>query len=174
MLCFELPTQNTASGPDSLRSARSLSPTSLIACSQLIFWYLPSTSFIGDFRRIEFSWIPCSRTEAPFAQCAPKLSGESNTGSCRVHTPFSTVASTAQPTEQCVQTVRLTSVAPVAPAAASALPMVPYGSWLANAPAPATQAPSVSKTSADPSSGAELPRDGEDADRLRKSCRFSS
>ena len=60
-----------------------------------------------------------------FAQCAPRLSGESNTGSCRVHTPFSTVASTAQPTEQCVQTVRLTSVAAAASLAASALPMAP-------------------------------------------------
>ena len=49
LLCFELPTQNTASGPDSLRIASSLSPTSLIAWSQLIFWYLPLTSFIGDF-----------------------------------------------------------------------------------------------------------------------------
>ena len=126
LLCFELPTQNTASGPDSLRSARSLSPTSLIACSQLIFWYLPLTSFIGDFSRCECSCMPCSRTEAPFAQCAPRLSGESNTGSCRVHTPFSTVASTAQPTEQCVQTVRLTSVAAAAPSlAASALPIAP-------------------------------------------------
>ena len=53
--------------------------------------------------------MPCSRTEAPLAQCAPRLSGESNTGSWRIQTPFSTIASTEQPTEQCVQTVRLTS-----------------------------------------------------------------
>ena len=53
--------------------------------------------------------MPCSRIEAPLAQCAPRLSGESNTGSWRIHTPFSTMASIAQPTEQCVQTVRLTS-----------------------------------------------------------------
>src|SRR5215471_18497135 len=107
LLCFELPTQNTASGPDSLRIASSLSPTSLIAWSQLIFWYLPLTSFIGDFSR--YSPWPCSRTEAPVAQWAPRFNGESNTGFCRVHTPFSTVASTAHPTEQCVHTVRLTS-----------------------------------------------------------------
>ncbi len=113
LLCLELPTQNTASGPDSLRMASSLSPISLIACSQLIFWYLPLTSFIGDFSR--YSPWPCSRTDAPLAQCAPRFSGESNTGFCRVHTPFSTVASTAQPTEQCVQTVRLTSALVAAP-----------------------------------------------------------
>ena len=109
LLCLDEPTQKTASGPDSLRIASSLSPTSLIAWSQLIFWHLPLTSFIGVFSRCECSCMPCSRTEAPLAQCAPRLSGESNTGSCRVQTPFSTVASTAQPTEQCVQTVRLTS-----------------------------------------------------------------
>src|SRR6478735_1299205 len=62
LLCFELPTQNTASGPDSLRMPASLSPTSLIACSQLIFWYLPLTSFIGDFSRCS-PW-PCSRIDA--------------------------------------------------------------------------------------------------------------
>ena len=48
--------------------------------------------------------MPCSRTEAPLAQCAPRLIGESNTGSWRIHTPFSTAAMTAQPTEQCVHT----------------------------------------------------------------------
>src|SRR5215207_3534556 len=42
--------------------------------------------------------------------------GESNTGSWRTQTPFSTTASTAQPTEQCVQTVRRTTT-PVEPAA---------------------------------------------------------
>src|SRR5512140_1597785 len=124
LLCFELPTQNTASGPDSLRMPASLSPTSLIACSQLIFWYLPLTSFIGDFSRCS-PW-PCSRIDEPFAQCAPRLIGESNTGFCRVHTPFSTVASTAQPTEQCVQTVRLTSALVAASSfCAAAVPMAP-------------------------------------------------
>src|SRR6476469_6393084 len=138
LLCFELPTQNTASGPDSLRMPASLSPTSLIACSQLIFWYLPLTSFIGDFSRCS-PW-PCSRIDAPFAQCAPRLIGESNTGSWRVHTPFSTTASIEQPTEQCVHTVRCTSVLTfAASSAAFALPIVPYGNWLAKAPAPATR-----------------------------------
>jgi hypothetical protein len=38
--------------------------------------------------------------------------GESNTGSWRTQTPFSTTASTAHPTEQWVQMVRLTSTLP--------------------------------------------------------------
>src|SRR6185369_46313 len=70
-------------------------------------WYLPSTSFIGYFRR--YSPCPCSRSAAPLAQCEPRLSGESNTGSWRTQTPFSTTASTAQPTEQWPQTVRRTT-----------------------------------------------------------------
>src|SRR5207249_800103 len=45
--------------------------------------------------------------------------------SCRTHTPFSTTASTAQPTEQWPQTVRLTStlraLSPLGASAASAL-----------------------------------------------------
>src|SRR5437764_7226116 len=46
----------------------------------------------------------------------------------------------AQPTEQCVHTVRCTSRLTSAESlAALALPIVPYGSWLANAPAPATR-----------------------------------
>src|SRR5213593_2049548 len=102
--------------------------------------HLPLTSFIGDFSRCECATTPCSRTEAPFAQCAPRLSGESNTGSWRVHTPFSTVALTEQPTEQCVHTVFLTStLTALLSAAASALPIMLYGSWLANAPAPTTR-----------------------------------
>ena len=83
--------------------------------------------------------MPCSRTDAPFAQCAPRLSGESNTGSCRTHTPFCTTASIAQPTEQCVHTVRFTSTLPLVDSllvGASALPIMLNGSWLANAPAP--------------------------------------
>src|ERR1700681_1039244 len=128
LLCFELPTQNTASGPESLRIARILSPPSAIASSQLIFCHLPLTSLTGVLSRIEFSCIPWSRTDAPFAQCAPRLSGESNTGSCRVQTPFSTVASTEQPTEQWVHTVRFTSTFEIASPsfAASALPIAPY------------------------------------------------
>ena len=53
------------------------------------------------------------------AQCAPRLIGESNTGSWRTQTPFSTTASTAQPTEQWVQTVRLTSILPLPTAGAA-------------------------------------------------------
>src|SRR5215813_8184149 len=116
LLCLELPTQNTASGPPfslSLRIASSLSPTSLIASSHDIFCHLPLTSFIGDLSRCECSTMPCSRTEAPLAQCAPRLSGESNTGSWRIHTPSWTTASIEQPTEQCVQTERLTSILPL-------------------------------------------------------------
>src|SRR5204863_9108290 len=131
LLCLELPIQNTASGPPfslSLRIARSLSPTSLIASFHDIFCHLPSTSFIGDFKRCECSCMPCSRTDAPLAQCAPRLSGESNTGSCRTHTPLSTTASIEQPTEQCVHTVRFTSTLLAASPAASALPITPRGS----------------------------------------------
>ena len=74
--------------------------------------------------------MPCSRRAAPFAQWPPRFSGESNTGSCRTHTPFWTTASAAQPTEQCVHTVRRVSTLPSPPAAlgasaASALPITP-------------------------------------------------
>ena len=34
--------------------------------------------------------MPCSRIEAPLAQCAPRLIGESNTGSWRIQTPSCT------------------------------------------------------------------------------------
>jgi hypothetical protein len=138
LLCFEEPTQKTASGPDSLRIARSLSPISLIASSHVMRRYLPSTSFIGYLRRCECSVMPCSRMLAPLAQWAPRLIGESNTGSCRTHTPSVTMASMAQPTEQCVHTVRFTSVLPVL-ACALASPMMPSGSWLAKAAAPAVR-----------------------------------
>src|ERR1700704_1503880 len=118
--------------------ASSLSPISLIARSQERRWYLPFASFIGYFSRCECSVIPCSRTDAPLAQCAPRLSGESNTGSWRIQTPFWTTASTEQPTEQWVHTVRLTTVSPASPFP-SALPTRLNGSWPANAPAPATR-----------------------------------
>src|ERR1700682_610811 len=81
LLCFELPTQNTASGPDSFRIASRRSPTSLIAWSHAIFCHLPLTIFIGDFSGCEPATMPCSRADAPLAQCAPRLSGESKTGS---------------------------------------------------------------------------------------------
>src|SRR5688572_15286316 len=136
LLCFDEPTQKVASGPLSLRIWSSLSPTSLIACSQLMRRYLPSTSFIGYLRRCECSVMPCSRTEAPLAQCAPRLMGESNTGSWRTQTPSTTIASIAQPTEQCVHTERLTSVLPVL-ACALASEITLSGSWLAKAAAPA-------------------------------------
>src|SRR2546425_5057779 len=47
---------------------------------------LPLTSFIGYFKRRS----PCtsSRTEAPLAQCEPRLIGESQPGSWPIHTPF--------------------------------------------------------------------------------------
>src|SRR2546422_4952182 len=117
--------------------ASSLSPISLIAWSQERRWYLPFTSFIGYWGRGECSVMPCSRTDGPLAQCAPRLRGESNTGSCRTHTPFCTTASMAQPTEQCVHTERLTSMLPLLSAAASALPIMLNGNCEANAPAPA-------------------------------------
>ncbi len=110
------------SGPLSLRSSSIRALISVSATSQLMRSYLPFTSFIGYFSRNS----PCawSRTAAPLAQCAPRLIGESKTGSWRTHTPFSTTASMAQPTEQCVHTVRLTSILgpPVlsAPAASAA------------------------------------------------------
>ena len=97
--------------------------------------YLPFSSFIGYLRRCESAVMPCSRIEAPLAQCAPRLIGESNTGSCRTQTPFSTTASSEHPTEQCVQTVRLTSTL-AAVSAASALPSMLNGSCVATAPAP--------------------------------------
>src|SRR5258706_8851050 len=136
LLCFDEPIQNTASGPLSLRIASSLSPISLIAWSHEMRRYLPSISFIGYLRRCECSVMPCSRMLAPLAQCAPMLSGESNTGSWRTHTPSWTTASIEQPTEQCVQMVRFTSSFPVAPGAALASPIRLSGSWLANAAAP--------------------------------------
>src|SRR5512133_2549988 len=102
-------------------------------------WYLPLTSFIGYFRR--YSPCPCSRSAAPFAQWAPRLIGESNTGSCLIQTPFSTTASTAQPTEQWLQTVRRTSILPpacagLAPSAASDLRISPSCAAAMPAPTP--------------------------------------
>src|SRR5690348_481698 len=109
LLCFEEPTRKRASGPLCLRISSSFFEISSYAWSQLTFTHLPPSSFIGYLRRCESCVIPCSRTEAPLAQCPPRLSGESNTGSWRTQTPFSTTASMAQPTEQWVQTVRFTS-----------------------------------------------------------------
>src|SRR5687767_5520117 len=112
LLCLEEPIQKVASGLDSFLISSIFWLTSFSAWSQEIFCHLPATSFMGYLRRCESCVMPCSRIDAPFAQCAPRLIGESNTGSCLTHTPFCTTASIAQPTEQCVQTERFTSIWP--------------------------------------------------------------
>src|SRR5258706_5412656 len=100
-------------------------------------FHLPPSSFIGYFSRCESCVMPCSRIDAPLAQCAPRLIGESNTGSWRIQTPSCTTASMAQPTEQCVQTVRLTSILPADASAAFASPSMLKGICAAAMPAPA-------------------------------------
>src|SRR5438309_226748 len=86
-----------------------LSPISLIAWSQLTRVHWPFTSFSGYFSR--FSPETSSRTEAPLAQCEPRLNGLSQLGSWPIHTPFETSAVTVQPTEQWVQMLLRTSIA---------------------------------------------------------------
>src|SRR5512138_1539765 len=135
LLCLEDPTTKSESGPLCLRISSIFFEISSYAWSQERRFHLPPSSFIGYLRRCESCAMPCSRTEAPLAQCAPRLIGESNTGSWRTHTPFCTTASIAQPTEQCVQTVRLTSSLPSS-ALASAWPIMLKGSCAATAPAP--------------------------------------
>src|SRR5712691_2927982 len=73
-----------------------------MAWSQESRFHSPLTIFIGYFKRRS----PCtsSRTEAPLAQCEPRLIGLSQPGSWPIHKPFATWAITVQPTEQCVQT----------------------------------------------------------------------
>src|SRR6476646_995246 len=61
----------------------------------------PCTSFIGYLSRR--SLCTSSRTEAPLAQCDPRLIGESQLGSWPIHTPLDTSAVTVQPTAQWVQ-----------------------------------------------------------------------
>src|SRR3989440_8897764 len=142
LLCFDEPTMKSASGPPfslSLRMSSSFLEISSYAWSHEMRCHLPPASFIGYFRRCESCVMPCSRTEAPLAQCAPRLSGESNTGSCRTQTPFSVTASIEQPTEQCVHTVRFTSSLPVS-ALASARSMMLNGSYAATV-APPTPMP---------------------------------
>src|ERR1700741_2693636 len=63
----------------------------------------PSTSFIGYSSRR--SPLTSSRTEAPLAQCEPRLIGLSQLGSWPIQTPFATSAVTVQPTAQWVQTL---------------------------------------------------------------------
>src|SRR3981081_1751039 len=95
----------------------------------------PLTSFIGYLRRRS----PCtgSRTEAPLAQCEPRLIGLSQAGSWPTQTPFCTSAITVQPTEQWVQMFFLISVgAPMIFGPACALRTDPSGIKPSAAPAP--------------------------------------
>ncbi len=98
---FAEPSQKTESGPERARMSIIFSAISPIAASHVMRCHWPPTSFIGNFRRRS----PCtsSRTEAPLAQCVPRLIGDSHAGSWPTHTPFCTSATTVQPTEQCVQ-----------------------------------------------------------------------
>src|SRR5688572_22596272 len=137
LLCLDEPIQNVASAPSFFLISSSFWLTSARAASHETFCHLPPTSFIGYFRRCESCVMPCSRIEEPLAQCAPRLIGESKHGSCRIHTPFSTTASREQPTEQCVQTVRLIStLPPPALDAACECSTMLKGSCDATAPAP--------------------------------------
>src|SRR4051794_12254609 len=109
-----------------------------MAFSQEIFCHSPLTSFIGYFRRRS----PCtsSRTEAPLAQCEPRLIGLSQAGSCPTQTPFCTSAITVHPTEQCVHRSLMRCVgAPTIFGPASALRTEPSGSKPSAAPAPAAR-----------------------------------
>src|SRR5689334_13791121 len=109
-----------------------------MAWSHETFCHSPLTSFIGDFSRRS----PCtsSRTEAPLAQCEPRLIGLSQAGSWPTQTPFCTSAITVQPTEQCVQMFFLISVgAPTIFGPACALRTEPSGIRPIAAPAPAAR-----------------------------------
>src|SRR3979490_97941 len=109
-----------------------------MAWSHDTFCHSPLTSFIGYLRRRS----PCtsSRTEAPLAQCDPRLSGLSHAGSWPTQTPFCTSAITVQPTEQCVQIFFLISVgAPMIFGPACALRTDPSGIKPSAAPAPAAR-----------------------------------
>src|SRR4029079_9431321 len=107
LLCFDEPMTKIESTPLCFLSSSILALISFSAWSHEIRSYLLPTSFIGVLSR--YSPWPCSRSAAPLAQCEPRLSGESKTGSWRTQTPFSTTASTAQPTEQWEHTVRRTT-----------------------------------------------------------------
>ena len=82
--------------------------------------------------------MPCSRIEAPLAQCAPRLIGESNTGSWRIHTPFSHdgVDRAADRAVRADGALHFSTFGDRL-LGASALPIVLNGNWLAKAPAPA-------------------------------------
>src|SRR5512143_3465001 len=91
---------------------------SLMATSHETRVHWPLVSFIGYFRRC--SPETSSRTEAPLAQCEPRLMGESQLGSWPTQTPFETSAVTVQPTAQCVQTLlRMVAPATLGPAASA-------------------------------------------------------
>src|SRR5665811_998820 len=84
-----------------------------MAWPHLMRVHWPFTSFIGYFNRR--SPITSSRTEAPLAQCEPRLIGDSQLGSWPIQTPFDTSAVTVQPTAQCVQMLlRIVTAAPAA------------------------------------------------------------
>src|SRR4051794_10334699 len=115
----------------------SLSPISFIATSHETRDHWPLASFIGYFRRR--SPDTSSRTDAPLAQCEPRLIGESQLGSWPTQTPLTTSAVTVQPTAQCVQML-LRIVAPLVSGPASAafaLRTLPSGSAPMPASAPA-------------------------------------
>src|SRR5579864_236255 len=75
--------------------------------------HCPLASLSGYLSRR--SLCTSSRTEAPLAQCEPRLNGLSQLGSWPIHTPFETSAVTVQPTEQWVQMLlRTVTCAPAA------------------------------------------------------------
>src|SRR5690606_9141233 len=88
----------------------------------------PFTSFNGYLSR-RSPWTS-SRTEAPLAQCEPRLNGLSQLGSWPIHTPLETSAGTVQPTERWVQTflIRATSAPFAGGGPASALRTLASGS----------------------------------------------
>src|SRR6185437_15140480 len=110
-----------------------------MAWSHLTRVHSPLTSFIGYLSRR--SLCTSSRTDAPLAQCEPRLSGLSQLVSCPIHTPFETSAVTVQPTAQCVQIfLRISTVAPCAGGGpASALRTLASGSAPSAASPPATR-----------------------------------
>src|SRR4029079_2275547 len=84
---------------------------SFMATSQDTRCHCTPDSFIGYFRRR--SPETSSRTEAPLAQCEPRLIGLSQLGSWPIQTPFATSAVTVQPTEQGVEMLlRMVTAAP--------------------------------------------------------------
>src|SRR5581483_3522853 len=99
----------------------------------------PLASFIGYFSRR--SPETSSRTEAPLAQCEPRLIGESQLGSCPIQTSLATSAVTVQPTEQCVQMfLRMVTAAPAGGGGpASALRTLTSGRLPSVAKPPATR-----------------------------------